>query len=38
MPWSTVFRALAAVAPIHMIKPNRWKLGSPYIFTKSKDI
>lgn len=36
IPWSTVLRALAAVAPIHMINPNRWKLGSPYSQDKEK--
>ena len=29
IPWSTDFSALAAVAPIHMRNPNKWKLGSP---------
>ena len=29
IPCKTDLRALAAVAAMHMIKPNRWKLGSP---------
>jgi hypothetical protein len=30
IPCSTDFRALAAVAAIHTMNPNKWKLGSPY--------
>lgn len=30
-PWSTVLSARAAVALTHIINPNRWKLGSPFI-------
>jgi hypothetical protein len=29
IPCSTVLSALPAVAPTHMMKPKRWKLGSP---------
>ena len=31
IPCNTDLSALAAVAPIHMMKPNKWKLGSPCI-------
>lgn len=30
MPCKTDLSALAAVAPTHIINPNKWKLGSPY--------
>jgi hypothetical protein len=30
IPCSTDFKALAAVAAIHTMNPNKWKLGSPY--------
>lgn len=30
IPWSTDLSALAAVAPIQIMNPNRWKLGSPW--------
>lgn len=33
-PWSTVLSALAAVAPMHIKNPNRWKLGSPFIHVR----
>lgn len=34
MPCKTDLSALAAVAPTHIINPNKWKLGSPYKIEK----